>query len=228
MLKLIKGLNILVDLKLAYSHKEDPILCAMRWFSRAVLKLLGWKVKGTPAVVPKSLVVVIPHTSNWDFPLGLLLRSAIGVDIKYMGKSSLFKPPYGWLMKKLGGYPVYRDKSTRLVDAIAGIIKKEKSIHVCITPEGTRAKVAHIKTGFYYIAEKADIPLFLLAWDAESKVLDFGEPYYLTGNIIEDLKYVYHHLENVKGLIPANSGLDPFSTRPDLDRLEARHNLRSK
>jgi len=145
-----------------------------------------------------------------------------------MAKSSLFKPPLGWLMKKLGGYPVHRDKRTNLVDAIAQIIREESSIHVCITPEGTRSKVKHLKTGFYYIAEKADIPMFLVTWDGERKIIDFGEPFYLTGDIIADLRHVYERFDGIKGIIPANSGLDPFETRPDLDRLSSRHNLRSK
>ena len=200
----------------------------MGWIARTIAKTIGWKIKSTPAKVDKSLVVVMPHTSNWDFPLGLLTRAVIDVDIKYMAKSTLFKPPFGWIMKKLGGYPVVRDRSTRLVDQIAQIIRDEDSIHVCITPEGTRSHVNHIKTGFWYIADLADVPLFLCQFDFKNKVVDFGEPYYLTGDIMKDLKVVYDRFEGVQGKIPANSGLDPLETRPDLDRLLSRHNLRKK
>lgn len=173
--------------------------------SKLILRLFGWQVKGSyPSVqeVPKAMVIVIPHTSNWDFPLGLLVRSAIGADIKFVGKSSLFKPPHGWLFRALGGHPVDRSKSTNYVQMMVDAFNAEESLHVVIAPEGTRSKVDRLKTGFYYIAKGAGIPIIMCRFDYEKKEVEFRSPYYLTGDIEKDFDVINEYFSGIKGKNP--------------------------
>lgn len=177
----------------------------MSKLSKWILKLFGWKIEGSypPASeVPKAVVIVIPHTSNWDFPLGLLVRSAIGADIKFVGKSSLFKPPFGWLFRALGGYPVDRSKSTNYVQMMVDIFKREKNFHVVIAPEGTRSKVDRLRTGFYYIAKGAGIPIIMCRFDYDRKVVEFRQPYYPTGDFDKDFEVINGYFRNIKGKNP--------------------------
>lgn len=177
----------------------------MSKLSKWILGLFGWKIEGRyppPEEVPKAVLIVIPHTSNWDFPLGLLVRSAIGADIKFVGKSSLFKPPHGWLFRALGGYPVDRSKSTNYVQMMVDIFNREKTFHVVIAPEGTRSKVDRLRTGFYYIAKGAGIPIIMCRFDYERKVVEFREPYYPTGDVEKDFEVINDYFRNVKGKNP--------------------------
>lgn len=106
----------------------------------------------------KFVIAVIPHTSSWDFPLGLLVRSVMDIDVKYLGKDSLFKGPFGGLFRWLGGYPVDRSKNNNFVDTVIDIFKREEKFSTAIAPEGTRKKVDQLKTGFYYIAKGRVFP----------------------------------------------------------------------
>jgi 1-acyl-sn-glycerol-3-phosphate acyltransferase len=170
-----------------------------------LIKIWGWKlVKHYPANVPKSVIVVFHHTSNWDFPLGVLLRPVMRTDIKFMGKSSLFIFPFGYLFKALGGFPVKRDKNHNYVETIANLYKTEKELRLCITPEGTRSKVTKLKTGFYHIAIAAGVPFVMCKFDWGNKILAFDEPFYPTGDYDEDMKYVANYFKGVKGKYPEN------------------------
>ena len=120
----------------------------------------------------------MPHTSNWDFPIGLLTRRAVGVDIKFLGKHSLFIPPFGWLFRWLGGYPVDRRKRTNLVDSVVDIFNQHDEFVISIAPEGTRKKVDALRTGFYYIARKAGIPILLCSFNYQIRTVLFGPLFY--------------------------------------------------
>lgn len=116
-----------------------------------------------------------PHTSNWDFLVGLGARAVLNFDPKYVGKKELFRWPFGGLFKALGGYPVERTKQTNFVQAVANIFEKEDDFILTITPEGTRSRVDNWKTGFYYIAEKANVPILPVAFDYSTKTVVLGE-----------------------------------------------------
>lgn len=177
----------------------------MRKLSKWILKWLGWKIEGSyPSVkeVPKAMVIVVPHTSNWDFPLGLLVRSAIGADIKFVGKSSLFKPPFGWLFRALGGYPVDRSKKSNYVQTMVNLFNQQKTFHVVMAPEGTRSKVDRLKTGFYYIALGAGIPIIMCRFDYGNRMVAFREPFYPSGNLEQDFDHIYAYFKNIKGKHP--------------------------
>jgi 1-acyl-sn-glycerol-3-phosphate acyltransferase len=168
-----------------------------RWL---FLDVFGWRIVGrVPHELPKGLWVVAPHTTNWDFPIGLGVRPTIGIWIEYLGKSSLFTWYSGWLFRALGGRPVYRSKANNLVDAMVDVINKADKIHVCITPEGTRSDVTKLKTGFYYIALKANVPIILTGFDWPNRRVVLGEPIHVTGNYEQDMLPFYEFFSKIPG-----------------------------
>jgi 1-acyl-sn-glycerol-3-phosphate acyltransferase len=168
--------------------------------SQWILKIIGWKIEGEiPPSIQQMVIAVIPHTSNWDFPLGLLVRAAMKERISYIGKSSLFVFPVGILFRALGGIPVDRSKSNNFVDAVVEIFKRSKELRIAIAPEGTRKTVQRLKTGFYYIAKGAGIPILLTKFDYENKVVDFGEVFWPTDDQEADFKYIHGYFKGVQG-----------------------------
>ncbi|MDX1685866.1 MAG: 1-acyl-sn-glycerol-3-phosphate acyltransferase [Saprospiraceae bacterium] len=179
----------------------------MQFISRLLLRLWGWRIEGAQRIrrLPKTLIAVVPHTSNWDFLLGLLVRSAAGLDTYYLGKKSLFRPPFGFLFRWLGGYPVDRSKHKNQVDAIVSLFNSRQRFSVAIAPEGTRKKVDQLRSGFYFIALKAGIPIILTTFDGENRLVTFSEPFYPTGEFEEDMRTIEKHFSGIKGIVPENS-----------------------
>lgn len=157
---------------------------------------MGWKLIGdVPRDEKKYIIIVAPHTSNYDFPVGLVARGVMGFKSNYLGKNSLFKPPYGWFFRMTGGYPVDRSKNNNLVDQVVELYNKHEEFVISIAPEGTRKNVGQWKTGFYYIADKAKVPIVRCIMDQKSKQVKFFDPFWTTGNIEVDMpriKEVYH------------------------------------
>lgn len=175
----------------------------MSRFCTFLLRLFGWRVTGRYASeLPKVIIIVVPHTSNWDFPLGLLVRATLKTDIRFIAKSSLFKPPFGWLFYWLGGYPVVRTRSTNFVQMMTEIYQKEPRFHTVIAPEGTRKKVDHLKTGFYHIAMGGGSAIVMCRFDWERKVVEFREPFFPTGDIEADFVIIEDYFRGIKGKNP--------------------------
>jgi len=172
--------------------------------STAILRLLGWKVVGQiPPDLKKYVVVAAPHTSGWDFPLGILSRASIGVDIKYIGKKSLFRPPFGWLMRKLGGYPVDRSKAQNYVQSVVDIFNGKDAFAIALSPEGTRGKVEKFKTGFYYIAKGAGIPILLVSFDYSKRIVKYDpDLFYPTDDAEADLAQIWDYYKAIRGKNP--------------------------
>lgn len=171
--------------------------------SQFILRLWGWTIEGRyPHEVKKMVVIVFPHTSNWDFPVGVLVRSALKADIKYVGKASLFRFPFGGLFRWLGGYPVDRSKNTNFVDAVVDIFNREDRFAITLTPEGTRGKVDKLKTGFYYIALGAKVPIVCVKFDWGRKIVGFSAPFYPTGDYDADIIDILKYYKGVKGYHP--------------------------
>ncbi len=178
----------------------------LQWLSKLILKMWGIRVSGTiPHDLKKKIYVVVPHTSNWDFPLGILINWAEKLKVNYIAKASLFKPPFGWIFKALGGIPVDRKNSTNFVRNIAEKVKNIDEVALVIAPEGTRKKVEKLKSGYYYIAKLAGIPIIPVKFDYENHEVNFGKPYYVTDNEQNDLKYFDDYYKNVLGINPKNS-----------------------
>lgn len=176
--------------------------------SAFILKLWGWKLKGDyPHHLDRVVIVPIPHTSNWDFPVGVLLRSASKADVKFVAKDSLFKPPFGWIFRALNGVPVERSRRNRFVDSMVEVFEREKRFHTCIAPEGTRSKVDKLKSGFYYIAKGANAHILPVAFDWGTMTLEWGTPFPPSENIDADIERLHEFFKGVKGKVPENGYL---------------------
>jgi len=169
--------------------------------SRFIFWLFGWKITGHyPRELSHVVIAVAPHTSTWDFLIGVLTNSAGRFKANYMGKHSLFKPPFGFIFRWLGGIPVDRSKNHNLVSATVEAFKKEPRIHLVIAPEGTRKKVEKFKTGFYHIARLAGVPICLCKFDFEKKEVFFDPVlFYPTDNEAADMDYIWNYFKGVKG-----------------------------
>ena len=168
-----------------------------------ILHLFGWKITGFPPDPPlKYIVAAAPHTSNWDFPLGLLVRKALGQNIRFLGKHTLFYPPLGWIMRWLGGYPVDRRKRGNIVDAVVDIFNSHEAFAITIAPEGTRKKVDKLKTGFYYMAKKAAVPILICRFDYAHKLVTFGPFFYPGEDTEKDMATITNFFKGVRGRHP--------------------------
>lgn len=163
-------------------------------------KLLKWKIKGdVPRHLKKYIIAVAPHTSNWDFMIGLAVRSILRFKSNYLAKKELFDSPLGWLFYRLGGQPVDRKHSANLVDQVAGIFDSKEEFVIAVTPEGTRKNVKKWKTGFYYIALKAGIPIVLAGIDYPSKTVEFSQPLFPTGDFNQDIEEMMRFFRKFRG-----------------------------
>ena len=166
------------------------------------LKALKWKIVVQVPEEKKYIIVVAPHTSNYDFMIGLAVRSIMGFKASFLGKKELFRWPFGWLFRKLGGYPVDRSKHTNLVDAVAAIFDAHDKFAIAIAPEGTPKYVKGWKYGFYKMALKAKVPLLLAAIDYKKKTVYFSQPYFPTGNKEIDSKNILSFYAGHEGKYP--------------------------
>jgi len=166
-------------------------------------RLLGWKFQGQFPPVAKCVVIVVPHTHWMDFFIGLMVRKLIGVEINYIGKKSLFEGPFGWFFKWTGGAPVDRGKRSDTVEAVAQLFAERKEFRLALAPEGTRKKVNTWKTGYYYIALAAKVPVVLVAFDYGTKTVRFSEPRYPTGDYETDYASYRKFYEGVVGKVSA-------------------------
>ncbi len=158
-------------------------------FSEIMLKLIGWKVVGDyPHQYDKCILVSAPHTSNWDFPVGIFVRGAVSSGCTFVAKDSLFKPPFGFIFKALNGVPVDRSKNNNFVDAIVAEYNKREKLHIIITPEGMRKKAEKFKSGFYHIAKGANIPIIPAIFNWKNKEMIFEPAFKLTNDKAADMK----------------------------------------
>ncbi|MFK7813303.1 MAG: 1-acyl-sn-glycerol-3-phosphate acyltransferase [Maribacter sp.] len=169
-------------------------------------KILGWKLHNEfPIHIKKCVVPVVPHTSWHDFYIGILVRNVWNAEINFVGKKSLFKWPFGAYFRWMGGTPIDRTKSTDFVTATAKIFEEKEVFRLNLAPEGTRKKVQKLKTGFYYIAKAAKVPIVMVAFDFENKQVKVAEPFFVSNNIEEDFKIIDSFYKGVKGKVPENS-----------------------
>lgn len=172
-----------------------------RALSAAVLRLSGWKVEGRlPADVGKCVVIAAPHTSNWDLPYTLMVAFVLDLRIYWMGKWQIFRPPFGGLMRWLGGIAVRRETSNNLVaEAAQALVDADGPVQLIVPPEGTRSKVRYWKTGFYYIALNAKVPIVLAYLDYHRKVGGLGPVFHPTGDIERDMVTIKAFYAGIRG-----------------------------
>ena len=164
----------------------------LRAGSLAYLRLAGWRVEGAlPPEAGKCVVIAAPHTSNWDLPFTLMTAFVLRLNIYWMGKAQIFRPPFGGVMRWLGGIAVRREQSNNLVAASAAALQAaDGPVQLIVPPEGTRAKVRQWKTGFYYIALTAKLPILLAYMDYADKRAGIGPLFHPTGDIEADMAVI--------------------------------------
>ena len=181
---------------------DTPVVnTVLRTLSVTFLRLTGWKVQGTlPPSCAKSVFIAAPHTSNWDLPYTLMVAFALRLNIYWMGKESLFKPPFRATMMWLGGIPVQRESANNLVAAsVAAIQAADGPLQLIVPPEGTRSKARYWKTGFYYIAVGAQVPIVMAYMDYEKKISGLGPVFTPTGDIDADMARIKAFYAPFKG-----------------------------
>lgn len=176
----------------------------MKILSRIVLWLLGWEYSFPLDRPRKCVIISAPHTSNWDFLIGRCYSYIGGVKAKYLMKSSLFFPVLGTILKWNGAIPVDRSYKKNVVDQIVEKFNNSDDFILGIAPEGTRSRVDKWKTGFYYIAYEAKVPIFLLGMDFKNKRIDIIDSIFPTGDIDKDMLFIQDKFKNIQGKIPEN------------------------
>lgn len=173
----------------------------LRTFSVCFLRLTGWKVEGSlPAGAQKSVLIASPHTSNCDLPYTLMVAFALRLNIYWMGKEQLFKPPFRGLMMWLGGIPVAREKSSNVVAAsVLAIAQVDGPVQLIVPPEGTRDKTRYWKTGFYYIALGAQVPIVMAYMDYKKKISGLGPVFVPSGDLDADMAAIKAFYAPFKG-----------------------------
>ena len=189
----------------------------MRLLWKIYLWLTGWKIQTNfPYHIKKCVVIVAPHTSAWDFVIGLAVRSVLRLQhVKYLGKAELFKGRFGFFFRKLGGYPVDRFNNHNMVDQVVGLFNAHEQFVLALSPEGTRKKVDRLKTGFYHIAKKAGVPIIMVAFDFGKKAVYFAEPFYTSDDEAADFKKIISFYAPVQGK-KANQGLAHLATETSI------------
>jgi 1-acyl-sn-glycerol-3-phosphate acyltransferase len=169
--------------------------------SLAGLRLAGWTIQGQlPDHARKSVLIAAPHTSNWDLPMTLMVAFALRLHPRWMGKASIFRAPFGGLMRWLGGIPVDRSKANNLVESSAQAIRDAcESMQLIVPPEGTRSKTRQWKTGFYHIARSAQVPIVMAFMDYGNKRSGLGPLFEPTGDVEADMARIKAFYRPFKG-----------------------------
>lgn len=183
-----------------------PVLTPLlRLLSLLILKLVGWRAVGTPPAEKRFVLIAAPHTSNWDFPLMLMVVLKLRLRLYWMGKNSLFVFPFGFLMRWLGGIPIDRSRSHNTVDQVSQLYRERESLIILIPPEGTRSKVKRWKTGFYHIANNTDIPILMGYLDAAKKEAGLADFFHPTNNPEQDMEAIRQFYASKTGINPENA-----------------------
>jgi 1-acyl-sn-glycerol-3-phosphate acyltransferase len=175
----------------------------MRKINRFILRLFGWKIdEKVPEGVKQCVICVGPHTSNYDFIIGKMAFNYYGVKASYLIKKELFFPPLGWFLKAMGGIPVDRKANNNFTDQATEYFKNNDTMFMVFTPEGTRSYNPKWKKGFYYIAQNANVPIYIAYMDYERKIGGFLELFHPTGDVDADIRYIKTRLSQFKGRFP--------------------------
>lgn len=184
---------------------------------RFMMGIRGWRVEGGIPDIPRMVLIVAPHTSNWDFPTGIWVKLAMRMGARFVGKHTLFRWPLGVVMRWLGGVPVDRTAVAGFVEEAARVVRESERMTLVIAPEGTRRHTEKWKSGFYRIAMAAGVPIVLAGFDYPRKVVLFGPLIEPTGDYEKDLERIQSHFHAGMALNPENYSLPggPASAPPD-------------
>ena len=165
-------------------------------------KLLKWKVVGNTNLLKKCVIIAAPHTHWQDLFIALMARKVMQQEINFIGKKELFNFPLGFFFKMMGGKPVERNSKSNNVKLIANVFKDNDLFRLALSPEGTRKKVNKWKTGFYYIAKEANVPIISASLNFKDKEIKISDPYYITGDIDKDIKHLKLFFKGIRGRVP--------------------------
>ncbi|WP_341502295.1 lysophospholipid acyltransferase family protein [Gallaecimonas sp. GXIMD4217] len=174
----------------------------MKGFSGWLLRRLGWHVEGELPGLRQYLIIAGPHTSNWDFVMGMLARTALGQKVRFLGKHQLFRFPFGWLFRALGGYPVVRHRANALVAQVVQYFRDEPDFVLGLAPEGTRSPVKRWKLGFYHIAREAGVPVVMVGLDFGRRRFVISEPLWPGEEMEADLDQIRTFFLGITGRHP--------------------------
>lgn len=172
------------------------------WFGRTTLRLLGWRIVGERPTVPKYVLITAPHTSNWDFPYMMLYGMAMGIRPRWVGKHTLFRAPFGGLMRWLGGIPVRRDAAHQMVDQLVETFRASDRLALVMPPEGSRSRMPYWKSGFYYVARGADVPIVMSYLDFSRREGGIGPMLQPGGDMVADMAHLRAFYADKRGLYP--------------------------
>lgn len=190
---------------------NTPFLCEQvprmgnkfsQWLGTSVLKCMGWRYSGSFPCCAKMIIAVAPHTSNWDFVVGVAVAFNLRLKISFFGKHTLFIPPFGRLLRRFGGIPIERSTKHGVVDQMASRMRDAEKMVLCLAPEGTRSPISPWKTGFLHIAHKANVPVFLVVFDYKKKLIEFGPLHNISDNTQHELNRIYLHFKHAQGKYP--------------------------
>ncbi len=165
-------------------------------------RVFGFTANDSVEKPDKCVVIMAPHTSNWDFIIGMLYAYSQGFHCGFMMKREWFFWPLGPIFRRLGGVPIRRDKSHGLTDQMAETAMLHPTFHLCITPEGTRRKQTHWHRGFYFIALKANIPILLCGMDYKRRYVECTQSFMPSGDVEADMRIVMDYFKNFEGKHP--------------------------
>lgn len=176
----------------------------LRLFWKIWWKINGWKISGQyPYDIKKLVIIVAPHTSWRDVTVGLATRSILKAKhIKFLGKKELFDGPFGWWFRWIGGTPVDRFSQHGVVEQVVEMFNRREEFTIGLAPEGTRKKVDKLRTGFYHIATKANVPILMVGLDFSKKQVVLSEPFIVSGNEAADMEKIISFFEPIKGKHP--------------------------
>jgi 1-acyl-sn-glycerol-3-phosphate acyltransferase len=175
-----------------------------RLLAELALRLTGWRFDGALPDLPKFLIIVAPHTSNWDFLVGVMAMYALGIRGTFLGKHTLFRWPLGPFMRFLGGVPVDRTSPADVVEQSVAFIARSERVIFVLSPEGTRRRLEKWKTGFWRLAHGASIPIVPVAFDFARRRFVLNPPFVTTGDLDADLTALRSHFRSAMALKPAN------------------------
>ena len=181
--------------------------------SFAALTAIGWRVVLAQPVPMKCVVVFYPHTSNWEFPIGLLAKWVSGVHFRYVGKDALFRWPFGGLFRRWGGIPVDRQNSTGFIGQMRDELERHDDFRLVFAPEGTRSRTEYWRSGFYHLARATGVPVGLAFVDYPTRRIGVGAYVELTGDPPADMKRIGAFYADKHGYRPEKQG--PVALRDD-------------
>jgi len=176
-----------------------------RIYNLILINIFGWEIKGNSTLskekIKKAILIAAPHTHWLDLFLGILIRGSIGFKSNFIAKKELFFFPFNILLRLIGGVPVNRSKKNNTVNEIANIFNNKNEFRISLAPEGTRQKVSKFKTGFYYIAKEANVPIIMITMDYSNKQSVISDPFYPKDNFKNDMNFIESFFDGIEGKI---------------------------